>query len=56
MKPIFKIIAKLNKLILPKLWKRDLTKMSKLEKAMAAWKYWVTSNALDDNDVPYGRL
>lgn len=50
-KPIamFKILAKLNKWLLPNYTKEqlDLTKATKFQKAVIAWKYFVTSRALD---------
>lgn len=46
MKAIFKALASVNKLILPRFSKRDLTKLSRLEKAIIAYRYWVTKNAL----------
>lgn len=46
-KNLFKLIAKFNKLVMPGFGKKDLTRLSKLEKAMVAYRYWVTTNALD---------
>jgi hypothetical protein len=46
-KKFFKILARINKLILPKYSKRDLAKLSKIEKALVAYRYWVTTHALD---------
>ncbi len=46
-KSVFKVLAKINKLILPKYSKRDLSKLSKIDKAMVAYRYWVTIHALD---------
>jgi hypothetical protein len=46
-KSIFKILAKFNKLALPKYYTRDLTKLKKWEKAIVGYKYWITTNALD---------
>ena len=43
---LFRILARINKAVLPKLWHRDLRKLSKLQMAMAAWRYYVTKNAL----------
>jgi hypothetical protein len=45
-KTIFKTLAAFNKLILPSYGKRDLSKLSKLDKAIVAFRYWVTTNAL----------
>jgi hypothetical protein len=49
-KVIFKILAKANKLLLPRYSKRDISKLSKLDKALVAFRYWVTVNALDNDD------
>ncbi|HET6539291.1 MAG TPA: hypothetical protein VFG46_02350 [Chryseolinea sp.] len=46
-KKFFKILARINKLILPRYSKRDLAKLSKIEKALVAYRYWVTTHALD---------
>lgn len=46
-KSLFKLLAKINKTLMPSFGKKDLTKLSKLEKAMVAYRYWVTTNALD---------
>jgi hypothetical protein len=44
---LFKILARLNKIILPSFGKRDLSRLSKLEKALVAYRYWVTTNSLE---------
>ena len=46
-KSIFKTLAKINKVIVPRYSQRDVTKLSKLDKALVAYRYWVTVNALD---------
>ncbi|WP_290698378.1 SsrA-binding protein [Lacinutrix sp.] len=48
-KQIFKILAKINKIVLPSYSKRqlDLTKATKLQMAIFGWKLYVTKNALD---------
>ncbi|HEY3404833.1 MAG TPA: hypothetical protein VGK59_15695 [Ohtaekwangia sp.] len=46
-KLVFKTLARLNKLILPRYSKRDITKLSKPARAIVAYRYWVTINALD---------
>ncbi|MEX0314093.1 MAG: SsrA-binding protein [Allomuricauda sp.] len=45
----YKILAKVNKLILPSYTKRglDLSKASKLQLAIIGWRYYVTTRALD---------
>lgn len=46
-KLIFKALAKINKIILPRISKRDLNRLSKVDKAIVAYRYWVLINALD---------
>lgn len=45
-KNLFRLLAKLNKWLLPKLWHKDLLRLTKLEKAIVGWRIWVTKNAL----------
>jgi hypothetical protein len=47
MKAFFKVLAKVNKVILPRYSKRDINHLSKIDKAVVAWRYWVTVHALD---------
>lgn len=42
----FKFLALINKVLLPRMSKKDLTKLSKVQKGIVAWRYWVTVNAL----------
>jgi hypothetical protein len=46
---LFKILAKLNKAILPSYSKQrlDLAKASKLQMTIIGWRWFVTKNALD---------
>lgn len=46
---MFKILAKINHWLLPNYTKEqlDLTKATKLQKAIVAWKYYVTTRAID---------
>ena len=46
-KVFFKVLAKVNKVILPRYSQRDITKLSKIDKAIVAYRYWVTLHALD---------
>ncbi len=46
-KIFFKQLAAFNKLFLPKYYKRDLAKLKSWEKAIVAYKYWVTISSLD---------
>jgi len=45
----FKILAKLNKLLLPSLAKRgvDMAQAKKWQMALIGWRYYVTKNSLD---------
>lgn len=45
---IFKMLGKMNSLILPNYTKKklDLQKADKFEKAIIGWKLWVTKNSL----------
>jgi hypothetical protein len=45
-KTVCKFLAKINKFILPKYSHRDLNRLSKLDKALIAYRYWVTVNSL----------
>jgi hypothetical protein len=45
-KSTFKTLALINKVILPRYSKKDITKLSKIEKAIVAYRYWVTLNSL----------
>ncbi len=49
MKAFFKIIAKLNKLLLPSYTKKqlDLAKASKIQLAIIGWRYFITKKVLD---------
>jgi hypothetical protein len=46
---MFKILAKINKLVLPSFTKKrlDLTKAKKWQMAIIAYRYYVTTRALD---------
>jgi hypothetical protein len=46
-KGFFRLLAKLNKIILPRYSRKDITKLSKLDKALVAYRYWVTLHVLD---------
>lgn len=46
-KAIFRLLARINKAILPKYYKRDPKTLKKWEMAIVGYKYWVTCNALD---------
>lgn len=43
---LFRLLARLNKALLPKMWHKDLLRMNKMQKLIVAWRIWVTKNAL----------
>lgn len=45
-KSLFRLLARINKLLLPKLWDRNLMRLTRTQKLIVAWRYWVTKNAL----------
>ncbi|MBK6343783.1 MAG: hypothetical protein IPF41_14670 [Flavobacteriales bacterium] len=45
-KSFFRVLAKLNKALLPKMWDKDLLRLTKTQKLIIAWRIWVTKNAL----------
>jgi len=46
-KEIFKFLARLNRIILPSLYKKDPNKLTTLQKAILGYRYWVLTKALD---------
>ena len=46
-KSFFTILSKINKVLLPSVSKLDMNKLSKADKALIAYKYWVTLNVLE---------
>ncbi|MEO5911797.1 MAG: hypothetical protein ABIP95_12980 [Pelobium sp.] len=47
MKLIYKGLNKLNKKLLPSLYQKDTSKLSKFEQALTAYRYWILLKALD---------
>ena len=45
-KYILRGLAIMNKLIMPKLYKKDITKLKNYEKIILGYRYWVTKNSL----------
>lgn len=45
-KQLFKLLVKLNKLILPSLYKVDPMKLTTIQKAILGYKYWALTNSL----------
>ena len=46
-KILFQTLAKVNKGLLARYNKSDITKLSKLDKALVAYRYWVTIHAIE---------
>ncbi|MFN6090075.1 MAG: hypothetical protein ACK47E_15130 [Cyclobacteriaceae bacterium] len=46
-KSVFQVLALINKVVLPRYSKKDVTKLTSLEKAIVGYRYWVTINSLD---------
>lgn len=46
-KSFFKILAKINKVMMPRFSQKDFTRLTKLQQAMVAYRYWVTKNSLE---------
>lgn len=45
---LFKLLSRLNRLLLPRFSRRDdLTQLKKWEQALVGWKMWVTYRLLD---------
>jgi hypothetical protein len=45
-KSFFQLLARLNKLLLPSFYKRDLRRLKPWEKALVGWKVWVVKKIL----------
>ena len=45
-KLFFKVLAKVNKLIMPTMLHKDLRRLNLLDKIVIAYRYWVTKNSL----------
>ena len=43
---LFQSLAQMNRILLPSLWRKDLLRLTKAQKLLVAWRYWVTRNAL----------
>jgi hypothetical protein len=46
-KTLYKVLARINKAILPRISRKDLNRLSTVDKAIVAYRYWVTVNSLD---------
>ena len=47
-KTAFRLLARVNKAVLPRYRKKDLNKLSKLDQAIIAYRYYITKNSLPD--------
>lgn len=45
-KRAFRVLAAINRAVLPKQWHRDLSRLGWARQALVAYRYWVTRNAL----------
>ncbi|MCK6618308.1 MAG: hypothetical protein L6Q51_11770 [Cyclobacteriaceae bacterium] len=45
-KIFFRALAQLNKVLLPRISRKDLSRLTKFDKAIVAFRYWVTTNSL----------
>ena len=45
-KALFRLLASINKVIMPRYSKKDLGKLSRLDKLLVVYRYWVTKNSL----------
>ncbi|WP_182995400.1 hypothetical protein [Pelobium manganitolerans] len=46
MKALFKLLNRLNKMVLPSLYRKDPNRLTKFEKVLTAYRYWVLTNSL----------
>jgi hypothetical protein len=46
-KVCFRILAGLNRILLPSFIHRDLSRLSSFSKLIIAYRFWVTRNSLD---------
>ena len=43
---IFKVLARINKLLIPTMLHKDLNKLKVSDRVLIAYRYWVTKNSL----------
>ncbi len=46
-KSVFKVLNKINKMVLPKLSDKDPSKLTKLQKGILAYRYFVLVNSME---------
>jgi len=47
-KAFFKTLAKFNKIVMPSISKKDINNLSKYDKLIVGYRYYITKNSLDD--------
>jgi len=45
-KLFFRILARVNRIIFPSLYNKDLSSLKKYEKLILGYRYWITKNSL----------
>ena len=45
-KRLFRVVAKINKLLIPSMSNKDFNKLTNLDKLIIAYRYWITKNSL----------
>ncbi|HEY0742476.1 MAG TPA: hypothetical protein VGD40_13470 [Chryseosolibacter sp.] len=45
-KSLFKFLALINRVVLPRYSKHDITRLTKFQKIIVGYRYWVTKNSL----------
>ena len=45
-KLFFKVLAKINKIIIPTMLHKDLSRLKMVDKLVISYRYWVTKNSL----------
>jgi hypothetical protein len=46
-KSFFKILVKINKAVLPSFYQKDPMKLTTLQKAILAYRYWTLTNSMN---------
>ncbi|WP_204353244.1 hypothetical protein [Pedobacter yulinensis] len=46
-KAFFRLLARINKAVLPGYYKKDPARLTNLQKALTAYRYWVLMRAMD---------
>lgn len=46
-KVLFKILSSINRAVIPSFARKDLTRLTKFQQAIVAYRLWVTKNSLE---------